>query len=177
MTTLPYGLRDVKIASYDPVTGAIGTMVDLPNSQTMEFSESEDFSELRGDDKVVAKRGNGGMVEWSLEAGGVSLEAYVILNGGTLVTSGTGATLKKTYTKKVTDVKPYFWAEGQAISESGGDFHVVLEKCIADGSLEGTLADGEFYITKADGSGLANLTDDLYQMVDNATAVAIAQPT
>lgn len=176
MTTLPYGLRDVKVASYNATTGAKGTFVDLTNAQTMEFSESEDYSELRGDDKVVAKRGNGATVEWSLEAGGITLEALVIINGGTLTTTGTGATIKNSYKKLTTDIKPYFWAEGQAMSESGGDFHVILEKCIADGSFEGTLADGEFFVTSADGTGMGNNLNSLYQMIENATAASIVQP-
>jgi len=177
MTSIPYGLRDVKVATIDPLTGTKGTMVDLPNSQTLDFSESEEFSELRGDDKVVAKRGSGATIEWSLESGGISLAALVVINGGVLTTSGTGPTVKNTYKKKVTDARPYFWAEGQAMSDSGGDFHVVLEKCKADGSVEGTLADGEFWITKCDGTGIANNLDDLYSFVENATAIGIVQPT
>jgi hypothetical protein len=177
MASIPYGLRDVKVATIDPITGAKGTMVDLPNSQTLDFSESEEFTELRGDDKVVAKRGSGPTIEWSLESGGISLPALVVINGGTLTTSGTGPTVKNTYKKKATDARPYFWAEGQAMSDSGGDFHVILEKCKADGSVEGTLADGEFWITKCDGSGIATNLDDLYSFVENVTTAAIAQPT
>lgn len=177
MTTLPYGLRDVKVAPYDVSDGTIGTMVDLPNSQTLSFSETEDYQQLRGDDKVVAERGNGPVVEWELESGGISLEAYVVINGGTLTTSGITPNVKRTYSKKTTDARPNFWAEGQAISESGGDFHVVLERCKATGGVEGELADGEFWVSSASGSGIGNLTDDLYSFVENETAAAIVQPT
>lgn len=177
MTALPYGLRDVKVAPIDPADGTVGTMVDLPNSQTLSFTENEDFQELRGDDKVVAKRGNGPTVDWELDNGGISLEAYVIMNGGTLEVSGvTPSTIKK-YSKKGTDSKPDFWAEGQAMSESGGDFHMVLYRCKADGGMEGELTDGEFWVTQASGTGFANLTDDLYDMVENETVAAIVQPT
>lgn len=175
MTALPFGLRDVKVAPLPP-TGIPGTMVDLPNSQTLSFTENEDFSELRGDDKVVAKRGNGPTVDWELDSGGISLEAYAIMNGGTLITSGTGATIKKTYSKKGTDSKPDFWAEGQAMSESGGDFHMVLYKCKADGGIDGELNDGDFWVTQASGTGIANMNDDLYDFVENATAADIVQP-
>jgi hypothetical protein len=173
---LPYGLRDIKIAPIDPSDGSIGTMVDLPNAQTMSFNETEEYQELRGDDKVVAKRGNGPTVEWDLESGGISLEAYVIMNGGEIVTSGVTPNVKKTYTKKSTDARPDFWAEGQAMSENGGDFHQVLKRCKADGGIEGEMADGEFWITSASGTAIGDINDDLYDFVDNETAVAIVQP-
>jgi len=172
----PFGLRDVKIT---PITnlGAYGTMIDLPNAQTFSFSESEDYSTLRGDDKDVAKRGNGPTVEWTLEAGGISLEAYCAINGGTLTVAGTGATLKKTYKKKANDSRPYFYVEGQAISEGGGDFHGVVYKAIADGSMEGEMKDGEFWVTKADGSGIGDTNNNLYDFVENGTAISIVTPT
>lgn len=175
MTALPYGLRDVKVAPYN-ADGSIGTIVDLPNSQTLEFSEKEDYSELRGDDKVVAKRGNGATVDWKLGSGGISLEAYVILNGGTLEVSGVTPAVKTSYKKKTTDSRPDFWCEGQAISESGGDFHVVLERCKADGDINGSLSDGEFWVTEASGTGMGNLDDDLYEFVENETAIDIVAP-
>lgn len=175
-TALPYGLRDVKVAPID-ATGTIGTMVDLPNSQTLSFTENEDFQELRGDDKVVAKRGNGPTVDWELDSGGISLEAYAIINGGTVATSGVAPAQVKTYSKKGTDSKPDFWAEGQAMSESGGDFHMVLYRCKADGGVEGELNDGEFWVTKASGTGIADTADNLYDMVQNETAIGIVQPT
>ncbi|MFT8046885.1 hypothetical protein ACMYMB_23080, partial [Salmonella enterica subsp. enterica serovar Enteritidis] len=56
-TSLPYGLRDVKLTPL--VNGVPGTPVDLPNARTLSFSESEDSEELRGDDKIVATRGKG----------------------------------------------------------------------------------------------------------------------
>lgn len=174
---LPYGLRDVKVAPYTVATGVVGALVDLANAQTLSFSESEEFQTLRGDDKDVAKRGAGPSVEWSLEAGGITLAALVVINGGVVTTSGTGATLKTTYAKKATDSRPDFYAEGQAMSESGGDFHTVLRRCKADGGFEGELKDGEFWVSKASGTAFADFTDRLYEFVENGTAVAIAPPT
>lgn len=174
---LPYGLRDVKIA---PLTaaGAKGTAVDLPNSRTFSFEESEDFEELRGDDAVRATRGKGASVEWELEAGGISLEAYVVLNGGALVVSGVTPSVKKTYTKKGTDQRPEFFVEGQALSESGGDFHAVLYRCKATDGVSGELSDGTFLLTSGSGTALPSRdpakTDVLYDLVHNETITAIA---
>lgn len=174
--SLPFGLRDVKVAPI-AVDGTIGTMVDLANGQTLSFSESEDFTELRGDDRVVAKRGNGPTVSWELDSGGITLEALVIMNGGTLTISGVAPAVVRKYSKKGSDSKPDFWCEGQAISESGGDFHLTLHQCKADDSFEGELTDGDFWVSKASGSAIATEADDLYDFTENATAVAIAQPS
>lgn len=175
---LPYGLRDVRVTPYttDAAT-ALGTAVDLPYGQTFSFSESEDFEDLRGDDKLIATHGQGAEIEWELEAGGISLEALKIFAGGTISESGTTPNQIKTFQKKVTDNRPYFKAEGQAISDSGGDFHCIVYKCKVTDSIEGEFADGSFYVSKMKGKGLpATLTgkvDVLYEFVQNETATAI----
>lgn len=175
--SLPFGIRDIKVMPVD-ADGEVGTMVDLPNGQTLSFEESEDFEELRGDDRVVVKRGKGAMVAWELEAGGISLEALVVMNGGELTISGTTPAVVKTYKKKDTDQRPVFRVEGQAIAEAGGDFHTVLYNCKADESLSGEFADGAFFVTSASGSALGDVNNDnaIYDFVQNETAVAIAQP-
>jgi hypothetical protein len=172
-TPLPYGLRDVKLALLDSVD-APGTKVDLPVAQTLSFSEAEEFAELRGDDKIVAIRGKGPKIEWELEAGGISLQAYVILAGGTLSLTGVAPNQIRKVNKKVTDTRPYFYAEGQVISDSGGDFHAVLYKLRADSSIEGEFKDGEFAMLSASGSGIGHATtDNLYDLVHNETTTAI----
>lgn len=170
---LPYGLRDVKLT---PITngGTLGTPVDLPNSQTLSFEESEEFSTLRGDDKVVASRGSGAEVSWELESGGISLEAYAVMNGGTVTVTGVGPSQIRKYTKKATDSRPEFKAEGQAMSESGGDFHMVLHRAKATESLSGELSDGEFFVTSASGTAIAKrTTEELYDLVQNQTVTPI----
>lgn len=174
--TLPFGLRDVKLTPVS-AAGVLGTSVDLPNGRTMSWEESEDFTTLRGDDKDVASRGKGPQVSWELESGGISLEALVVLNGGTVTVSGVTPAQIKKYVKKATDARPEFKAEGQAMSESGGDFHQVLWRCKATDSVAGELTDGEFLLTNASGTALASRTtaqlDSMYDLVQNETAVTI----
>lgn len=177
-TPLPYGLRDVKVRVFsDAAWTTPGSAVDLPNAQTLSFTEGEEFQELRGDDTVITSRGSGAAVEWELESGGISLEAYKVMAGGAIVESGTTPAQKKAYTKKTTDARPMFKAEGQSMSDSGGDFHALLYRCRATGDLEGELADGEFWVTSASGScfGSAEAThvDKIYDLVQNETAVAL----
>lgn len=174
MTSLPYGLRDVKVTPISQ-TGVLGTAVDLPNARTFSFEESEEFEELRGDDKVVASRGQGATVGWELESGGISLEAYAAMNGGEVVVTGVTPAEVTTYTKKTTDAKPRFQVEGQALSESGGDFHCVLPNCKATDGLEGEMSDGSFWLTSASGTAIGDPTTDiLYEFVENETATAIS---
>lgn len=169
---LPFGIRDIKLR---PLTGETpGTSVDLPNGRTLSFSEAEDFEELRGDDGLVAMRGKGSAVDWSMEGGGVSFEAVKTMYGGTIIETGTTPNQIKTYRKAGTDTRPYFQAEGQAISDSGGDFHVLLYRCRATGELSGEAADGSFWLTGASGRALPRASDArLYDFVQNETAVAI----
>lgn len=176
-TSLPYGIRDIKVAKLK-ADGTPDILIDLPNAQTMSFSEAEDFEELRGDDKVVARRGKGPNIEFELDAGGINLAAAVIMNGGSIVESGTAGSLTRTYRKRDTDSKPYFYAEGQSISDSGGDFHTKMYRLIADDGFEGSQEDGSFWVTSVSGTGLGSLQSGavkgaLYDFIQNEVVTDI----
>ena len=186
-TALPYGLRDVKFVRYTDASGSIldTATVDLPYAQTFAFSEKEEFQELRGDDRVVAIRGKGANVDWTLESGGISFAAWEILSGGHVTLTGLTPNRVWTMRKKSSDQRPYFRCEGQIISDSGGDLHGIVYRCRANDTVEGSFADGEFFITSAKGQGLPLLTegfDLLYDFVQNETAtpiptIPVANPT
>lgn len=171
---LPFGIEDVGLKPYSSA-GVLGALVDLPGSRTFGFTEAEDFEELRGDGVLLAVRGKGPVMNWSLESGGIGLDAYVILAGGTVTTSGTTPAQKTTYSKKGRDVRPYFKGEGEAISDSSGDFHGIVYRCRAQGDVGGEMGDGAWWLTSASGIGLPDpATDALYDFVFNETAVPIA---
>lgn len=179
-TALPYGLRDVKLTPYTDAAGTIldtGTSVDLPNSQTFSFSETEEFQELRGDDRLVTTHGQGSQVEWEIEAGGLSLGAWAILTGGTVIVTGTTPNQQWRLRKLSSNVRPWFRAEGRAISDSGGDTHGIVYRCRVNDTVEGELADGEFFVTSASGIGAPLINSDvfdlLYDWVVNETGIAI----
>jgi hypothetical protein len=179
MTALPYGIRDVKVTPFlDENLETLGVPVDLPNMQTLSFTEAEDFTQLRGDDRVVTTRGQGSNVEWELEAGGLSFAAVKTMYGGVITETGVAPNIVRKFRKKSRDTRPFFRIEGQAISDSGGDVHVVIFRAKATDNLEGELADGEFWTTGASGEGLpsvATATDDvLYDFIENTTATPIA---
>lgn len=175
VTPQPYGLRDIKVATLD-ASGVKGTLVDLPASQTLEFQESTATQTLRGDDKVVAKRTTLDEVSWTMEAGGISFEAAVVMFGGVITSSGTTPAQLKTYTRVDTDAYPDFYAIGQALSESGGDLHLCLYRNKAS-QLSGSLNDQEFWITHAEGSafGSLNVTDagKVWAFIQHETAIAV----
>jgi hypothetical protein len=172
-TSLPYGIRDIKLYVFTGETPAT-TGVDLPNARTLSFSEAEDFEELRGDDGVVAVHGNGPSVDFDLESGGINFQALKALNGGTVTTTGVSPNAKDTYTKKDTDIRPYCKIEGQSISDSGGDFHVILHKARSTGEVSGELADGSFWLTSCSGRAIARTSDrEIYSFTHNEQAVAI----
>lgn len=178
-TALPYGIRDCKLTEYTDASGSLlsGSSVDLPNMQTFSFSETEEFNDLRGDDRLIATRGQGAMVEWELEAGGISFAAWAVMSGGQVIESGVAPNRKRVIRKKGTDQRKYFRCHGRAISDSGGDVHGIVYRARVNDSLEGEFADGEFFVTAASGIGLPMLDEEfdiLYDFVQNETAVPIS---
>lgn len=172
---LPFGLRQVRltpIAADGSATTASSIL--LPASRTFSFSETEDFERLEGDDQVVASHGTGPIVEWELEAGGISIAVWKILAGGTATASGTTPAAVNTYTKLGTDQRPYFQVEGRAISDNGGDFGCKVFRCKADGDLELEFSNGSWVLTSASGTGYPNLSDGkLYSFIHNETVTAL----
>jgi hypothetical protein len=173
---LPYGLRDIKVATLDNA-GVKGTLVDLPNAQTLEFEETTTTQELRGDDSVVAKRTQVDAVSWSLDAGGISFEAMVVIAGGTIASTGVTPSVVKTWSRLGTDSYPDFYMIGQALSESGGDHHTVIHRAKAE-QISGSHNDGEFWVSHAEGTGIATLTTadvgKVWSMKANETVTAVS---
>lgn len=177
-TALPYGIRDCKLTPYADEGGSVlgDTSYDLPNMQSFAFSETEEFQELRGDDRTVTTRGRGSQVEWSLEAGGYDIMIWSIITGGMVIEEGLTPNRRVIMRKFSTSSRKYFRMEGQAYSDSGGDVHSIVYRCRSNDAVEGTFADGEFFITSASGLGLPLLDagfDLLYDHIQNETPVTI----
>lgn len=155
-TPLPFGLRDVKIYPYLDAQGTIlaSAGFDLPNAQTFSFTETEEFVDLRGDDTLVASHGNGAQVNWSLEAGGISLQCWAVFTGGTIIEAGVAPNRTVTLRKCADDARPYFQVHGKVISDSGGDITGKVYRAKCNGDISGQFADGTFFVTSADGIGL-----------------------
>lgn len=185
---LPFGLRDVQIVPYTTLAAtAFGTvLVDLPNAQKFSFTEKEDYVELRGDDRLVTSHGNSPQLDCSLESGGISLEAYLALNGGEIIESGVTPDQVKRYRKKTTDQRPFVTVIGKAISDSGGDFHAVAYRARATGDISGEFADGAFLVPSTAMTGYGcnvvgeldgvDIENALYDFVQHETIEDIIAP-
>jgi len=184
---LPYGVRQVQITKFTDATATAysGSSINLPYMQTLTFAEAEEFQELRGDDQLITSHGKGCQVNWEIEAGGFSFEAWAAVAGGAVTTGGVTPNTYKEYSKWTTDAtdsskftRPFFKAEGRAISDSGGDFHVTIFRCRANDDLKGELKDGEFWTTGIKGIGLGSwVPADLnlsYKFRQNETPVVIS---
>lgn len=152
----PFGLSDVKIY---PFLDADGTQLadegfDLPAAQTFSFADTEEFTPLRGDDVQLAEHGNGATVNWSLEAGGISLQAWAILTGGQIIEAGVAPNRTITLRKCSDDVRPYFQVRGLAMNDNAGDTVGVVYRGKCNGDISGQFGDGTFFVTSADGIGL-----------------------
>lgn len=155
---LPFGLRDIRLTPYvDAGSTILGVPVDLPVARQLSFTEAEDFESLRGDDQEVATHGSGPRVEWELESGGISFDAWKVLTGGRVNEVSPGVWR---FRKKVTDQRPYFKIEGQAMSDTGGDLHAVIYRAKCNDSLEGEFSDQTFFLTSCSGVGYGALTGD-----------------
>jgi hypothetical protein len=175
--TLPFGLREVWVTPINN-DGTFGAAVQLPAAQKLTFSETEDYVELRGDDRSQTKRGKGPVGTFSFSKGGISIDAWKVITGGSVSTSGISPNATKRFNKKTTDVRPHFKAEGRSISESGGDVHLVYWDCLADGNIQGSMEEGAFWITELSGTAFGSKhvgdEDSLYDLVENETATPIS---
>lgn len=156
VATYPFGLRDVKLFGFLDQQGTVlaDEGIDLPAAQTFSFADSEDYTDLRGDDELLATHGNGAQVNWTLEAGGISLQAWALLTGGTIIETGVAPNRKITLRKCSDDTRPYFQVRGLVMSDNGGDNVGIVYRAKCNGDISGQFGDGAFFVTSADGVGL-----------------------
>lgn len=158
----PFGLREVKL-----VSGA--TVVALPASRTLQFTERVKSGELLGDDSLVAVAAHLEAVEWTLEAGGISLEALALMTGRTVAESGTTPNRTKTLKGTAGDRYPYISIYGKVLGSGEDDIHCKIFKAKVT-SLEGSFGEGEFFVTRCSGIAVDDGTNGIYEFVQHETA-------
>ena len=176
---LAYGARDCKLTEYLDASGMVlgPSSVDLPYLQHLNFTEAEEFAELRGDDKLVTTRGKGSQVNWDLEAGGISTAAWAVITGGSVIESGLAPNRIIELRKRATQTRPYFRIDGKILSDSGGDILVRIYRCRANGDIQANFQDGEFQTSQISGLGLPLLDDTndlLYSIFRRETSKEIS---
>lgn len=187
-TSIPYGIRDIKLVEYPSLEALAfgGVLTDLPYARTMSYNDTEEYDDLRGDDKLITSHGQGSQVEWEIESGGLSFAAHKILAGGVVVETGITPNQKKRFRKYTNSQRPFFVAMGQAISDAGGDLHGIVWLARSTGNVEGQMADTEFLTPSVSGTGFPcrvsgmvgglEILDAIYDFVQNETITALTAP-
>jgi hypothetical protein len=163
----PFGLNDVKLTNIGGTT-----QVDLPSARVLKFSERMKSGELSGDDMLVAVASFAEAVEWELEAGGITLEAYALLTGRTVSTSGTTPNRTTSLHGHGAECFPYIKIYGKALSECTGDIHAKIFKAKVT-KLEGSLQEGEFFVTSCSGIAIDDGTNGMWEFIQNETAATL----
>lgn len=165
----PFGLRDVKLTNL-----AGTTQVDLPVGRILSFKERVKSGELSGDDQIAAVVAMSEAVEWSLEAGGISLEAYALMTGRSVATAGSSPNETTTLTGDSQEAFPYFKIYGKSVSEDAtSDIHCLIFKAKIMEAPEGQFQDAEFFVTKCSGIGIDDGTNGVFDFVQNETSAAL----
>lgn len=178
-TGLAYGVRDCKLTQYTDALGMVlgTTSVDLPYMQHLNFTEAEEFAELRGDDKLITTRGKGSMVNGDIEAGGLETEAWAVLTGGDVIESGLSPNRIIELRKRATQARPWFRVDGKIISDSGGDVLVRIYRCRCNGNIQANFQDGNFQTSQIAFVGYPLLDDSndlLYSIFRRETSANIS---
>lgn len=160
----PFGLRDIKITN---IAGT--TQVDLPAALQMDIRPRLNSAEFRGDDRVQAIVSIAEALEFSLQAGGISLAALAIMVGKAVTTTGTTPNEVSKLKLSGGDSMPYFKIYGKSVGDGTDDVHVKLFKAKLT-SLEGTFQDSQFFMTNAQGVAIDDGTNGILEVVQNETA-------
>lgn len=167
----PFGLNQVVLTNM-----AGDVIVPLPMPRVMQFTERLTTGELRGGDRTQAVVSLLDALEWSLEAGGIALEAWALMSGRTATESGSTPNRTNTFTAKTGDRYPYFQVYGKMVGDEGADdLHVHIFKAKLTSPLQGQFQDAEFFVTQCSGLALgdADNDDEVYELILHETAAAL----
>lgn len=162
-----FGLRQVKLTDT-----AGGTVVYLPAAMMLHFTEKTQSADFTADGVWIAARSMAVGVEWELEAGGISLEAYAKMTGRTATALGTTPNRTVTMNADTGTDFPYFRIYGRAVGDGNDDVYCVIYRCKLQ-ELEGTMRAGEFWVTSCAGIGVRDSSSGLFQFVQRETGATI----
>jgi hypothetical protein len=164
----PFGLRDVKLTN---IGGTVQS--DLPSAQQLAMRFRLRTGELSGDDMLQSVVSFLDAIEWTLQAGGIDLDALEIMTGLTAVEAGTQPNRNFTLDLGGGDNMPYFKIYGKSLGDGIDDIHVKLYKCKLTGEFSGNLQDGQFFITNCSGIAVDDGTGQIIDIVQNETAASL----
>ena len=159
----PFGLREVKLYSADG-TGVVALPASMMLHLTPDLDEAQFLADGVGVGSTVLVQG----LEWELEAGGISLEAYAKLTGQSITSAGTAPNRTQTLPIVAGGSLPYLRIHGRAIGDSGDGLLVKIYRCKLN-SIEGTFRRGDFLITSCAGYATKHATLGLLDLVGQET--------
>lgn len=135
-----YGVTDFKVAKLltDPSSGSptYGASVDVPGIDSVSLDPNLITAELKGDGKVIAKKGSIDKFGFSSTYGKLSLDALAAFVGGTVTDAGVTPNQTSKWVINGKNSLPYFKASFQILDTDIGDIVVVAHKCqVTGGSL------------------------------------------
>lgn len=168
------GLNDVAI--YPLIAAdALGSKVDFPGAQALEFSTEADSDNVGGDDAILAvaygaKSGSG-----SLSTARANLTALSAMIGGTVASVGTTPNIVQTLDEASAAPQGYFAVKGQTLGAdtAGSAYEVTLWKCKAGGISE-TMEYETWHIPQISFEFIENGTGKMITRKLQETRVALA---
>lgn len=164
--TVVFDVHDAKvyplltdIAGASPTYGAA---IDVPGIAEVSLDPNIVTAELKGDARVIAKKGRTDRLNFSATYGKLDLDVLQVILGGSVTDAGTGAAETATYRLASPAPLPYFKItfQIQDVEEGIGDVTVVVYKAqLTGGTLLGSSTDN-FGQPTFDAEGIA-LNGDL----------------
>ncbi len=164
----PMGMREIKLEAYGG-----STIVKLPNSIEMTVTDRVKNAELQGDDAIQDVSSYAEAADLKLSAGCISLDALAILTGRTPSESGSTPSRVKTAKATAGGQYPYFKAWGRALGTGIDDAWLIVYKCKLTKFVGGSLKNGAYLMSDAEGIAVADGGNGIYDVVQNETATAL----
>ena len=142
--------------SFQEQVDAIAVRLSAVSSQL-----AQGFDEVRGKiSELEAAVASGGSADFSavnaaLDTVAGQAQSLDDIVPDTVVETGTTPSRVVTLRKCSDDLRPYFRIDGQIMSDSGGDVTAVVYRAKCNGDISGQFGDGKFFVTSANGIGLA----------------------
>lgn len=137
--TVLYDIHDFKVYSLltdsSAASPTYGAAVDVPGIAEASFEPNLVVGELKGDARVIAKRGRTDRFNLSATYGKLSLDVLVAILGGSITDSGAGSSEEAQYNLVGPASLPYFKVEFKVddVDLALSTVHVVLFKCMLTG--------------------------------------------
>lgn len=172
-----FSLTDLTVATFNVLTGVVGTGVDLPEQQTLEFGFEADTDRIKATGAYRHKLTVITHGVFTLAAAGIPYAALATITNMTRTSSGSAPNRQQTGRFQVGGAGlPYFAIAGKMVGEQGDDLHVGLICCKLDAPPKWKFEQNKYAISECKGECISPYEDDSKQLVyleAHETAAAI----